>query len=148
MIEPDARILVCLLNHPRDLEIARWDHWYRIPVSHAPPEFLAEYLAFYLSARFGDEKYAIHEYAAVRGHELQRRVDLFPEQPDHPRAQTLYYKIQLGPLQRLPRPIPALRWRRLAFLQTSGDRFIHALEISELRQQAGRRYMTLMEGTE
>lgn len=147
MIEPDARVLICLISHPRDLEIARWDHLYRIPVRHAPADYLADYLAFYLTQRFGDEKWAIHEYARVRGHELVRRVDLFPESPAHPRANDLYYKMQLEPLQRLPRPIPSLRWRRIAFIQTTGDRFMHALEISELTAH-GNRFVTLLDDEE
>jgi hypothetical protein len=147
MIEPDARVLVCLINRPRDLEIARWDHWYRIPVKHAPPDYLANILAFYLTSAFGDEKWAIHEYAEVRGHELVRRVDLFPNEPDHPRANELYYKMQLGPLQRLSRPIPSLKWRRIAFIQTTGDRFLNALEVSELVEvhTHGDRFVQLME---
>lgn len=144
MIAPDARVLVCLINNPRDLEIARWDHWYRIPVKRAPSEYLADYLAFYLTEKFGDEKWAIHEYAAVRGHELVRRVDLFPNEPDHPRADALYYKMQLGPLQRLPRPIPSLRWRRITFIQTTGDRLMNALEIGELTAPSDR-FVKLME---
>ena len=147
MLEPDARVLVCLINRPSDLEIARWDHWYRIPVKHAPPDYLADVLAFYLSAPFGDEKWAIHEYAEVRGHELVRRVDLFPAEPTHPRANELYYKMQLGPLQRLSRPIPSLKWRRIAFIQTTGDRFLNALEVSELVENhaGGDRFVQLME---
>jgi hypothetical protein len=147
MIAPDARVLVCLINHPRDLEIARWDHWYRIPTSHAPSDYLADILAFYLTAAFGDEKWAIHEYAAVRGHELVRRVDLFPDQPNHPRANELYYKMQLGPLQRLSRPIPSLKWRRISFIQTTGDRFLNALEVGELVESKtpGDRFVRLME---
>lgn len=147
MIEPDARVLVCLLNKPRDLEIARWDHWYRIPVKHAPADYLADIIAFYLTSAFGDERWAIHEYAEVRGHELVKRVDLFPDQPDHPHANDLYYKMQLGPLQRLPRPIPSLKWRRIAFIQTTGDRFLNALEVSELVEGrlSGDRFVQLME---
>ncbi|MGQ9813736.1 MAG: hypothetical protein ACUVR3_01055 [Candidatus Roseilinea sp.] len=147
MIEPDDRILVCVMNTPRDLEIARWDHWYRIPVKHAPADYLADILAFYLTSAFGDEKWAIHEYARVRGHELVRRVDLFPDQPDHPRANDLYYKMQLGPLQRLSRPIPSLKWRRITFLQTTGDRFLNALDVSELVESntRGARFVTLMD---
>ena len=147
MIEPDARILICLVNRPRDLEIARWDHWYRIPVKHAPADYLADFIAFYLTAAFGDEKWAIHEYAELRGHELVKRVDLFPDEPDHVRASELYYKMQLGPLQRLARPIPSLKWRRIAFLETTGDRFLNALEMSELvEDHAGSgRFVRLME---
>ena len=147
MIDPAARVLICLINRPRDMEIARWDHWYRIPVKHAPPDYLADILAFYLTASFGDEKWAIHEYAEVRGHELVRRVDLFPDQPNHPRASEAYYKMQLGPLQRLSRPIPSLKWRRIAFIQTTGDRFLNALEVSELVEShtSGDRFVQLME---
>lgn len=146
MLEPEARVLVCLINNPRDLEIARWDHWYRIPVKHAPEEYLADYLAFYLTSAFGDEKWAIHEIAKVRGHELVRRVDLFPEDPNHPRASEAYYKMQLGPLQRLPRPIPSLKWRRISFISTSGDQFNHALEVSELAANSNQ-FVRLMEDT-
>jgi hypothetical protein len=147
MIESDARVLVCLINRPRDLEIARWDHWYRIPVQHAPTDYMADILAFYLTSAFGDEKWAIHEYTQVRGHELVRRADLFPDEPNHPRANDLYYKMQLGPLQRLSRPIPSLKWRRIAFIQTTGDRFLNALEVSELVETHARgdRFVQLME---
>ncbi len=145
MIELDARVLVCLLTRPQDLDGIRWDHWYRIPVKYAPPDLLAEIVAFYLTAGFGDERWAIHEYAHVRGHELVRRVDLFPEQPEHPRANDLYYKLQLGPLQRLPRPIPSLRWRRITFIQTTGERLINALEIGDLTERTQQRFVKLMD---
>ena len=145
MIDHAARVLVCLINQPKDLEIARWDHWYRIPVKHAPPEYLSELLAFYLTADFGDEKWAIHEYAEVRGHELVRRVDLFPDQLDHPRANEAYYKLQLGPLHRLPRPIPSLKWRRVTFIETTGDRLLNALELNDLTERPSNRFVKLMD---
>ena len=83
----------------------------------------------------------------MRGHELVRRADLFPDQADHPRANELYYKMQLGPLQRLARPIPSLKWRRVSFIETTGDRFLNALEISELIEShaSGDRFVQLME---
>jgi hypothetical protein len=145
VIDPDARVLVCLLNEPDDLARVRWDHWYRIPVKHAPAEFMPEIAAFYLTASFGDERWAIHEYADVRGHELVRRIDLFPDAPGHPRAQDLYYKLQLGPLERLPRPVPSLQWRRFVYLQTTGERLLNALELSDLVERGDRRYLRLMD---
>lgn len=147
MLEASSRVLICLVNRPRDLEIARWEHWYRIPVEQAPDEYLADYLAFYLTEAFEDEKWAIHEYAAVRGHELVRRADLFPGEPDHPRAKALYFKMQLGPLLRLPRPVPSLRWRRITFIQTTGERLLNALEVGELAAHS-RHYIRLMEDAE
>ena len=144
-LDPDARVLVCMVNHLHDLEIARWDHWYRIPVRHAPPDFMAEAMAFYLTADFDDERWAVHEWAHVRGHELVRRADLFPAEPHHPHAQDLYYKMQLGPLQRLPRPIPSLRWRRLTFFQTTAERLLQALELGDLVERPNRHLTRLMD---
>jgi len=144
-LEPDARVLVCTVNDPRDLEIARWDHWFRIPVRHAPPDFMAEALAFYLTAAYGDERWAVHEWAHVRGHELVRRIDLFPDDPTHPRSDDLYYKMQIGPLQRLPRPVPSLRWRRFTFITTSGERMMNALELGDLVERPTRHLARLMD---
>ena len=56
-------------------------------------------------------------YAPVRGHELVRRSDLFPDDPDHPRAGEAYYKLQLGPLMEMELPIFSLRWRRVTFIE-------------------------------
>ena len=133
LFHPADRVLVAVMNNPRDFEIARDEGWYRIPVKHAPPT-VAEtaVLAFYFTKAFGEEGWAIHWYAPVEGHELARRRDLLPEEPDHPRADELYYKMQLGPLERLEPPIPSLRWRRIAFIETSWDRFIAAREVRDL----------------
>jgi hypothetical protein len=74
----------------------------------------------------------VHRYAPVRGHELLRRRDLLPDEPDHPRADQAYYAMQLGPLERLELPIISLRWRRITFIETTRDRFQMAQEINEL----------------
>lgn len=144
---PDDRVLVAVMNNPRDFEIAREEGWYRIPLKHAPPTTTeATVLAFYFTKAFGEESWAIHWYAPVRGHELVRRRDLLPEEPDHPRADELYYKVQLGPLERLEPPIPSFRWRRIAFIETSWDRFVTAREVHELLAPGtGGRFVTLMD---
>lgn len=132
-MDADDVVLVALLNQPRDLERVRSERWYRIPVKHAPVHFTqARYLAFYLTRSFGEAKWSIREYASVRGHELVRRRDLFPDQPDHPRAGDAYYKLQLGPLIALKRPIVSRSGRRILFLWTTGDKFLRAVEINDL----------------
>jgi hypothetical protein len=62
---------------------------------------------------------------------MVRRRDLLPDEADHPRADAAYYKLQLGPLERLDPPIISLRWRRITF-ETTWDRFHKAQEINEL----------------
>jgi hypothetical protein len=60
----------------------------------------------------------------VRGHELTFRAD----EP--------YYKIQLGPLGKLPCPSPSRKWRRNTFLYTTGDRLLAMTEINDLIVQS------------
>jgi len=132
-MHPEDRVLVAVMNNRRDFERVRDQGWYRIPVKHASSSTAeSDYVAFYFTKAFGDERWAIHWYAPVRGHEMARRRDLLPDEPDHPRANHAYYKLQLGPLERLDPPIVSLRWRRITFIETTWDRFQVAQEINEL----------------
>jgi hypothetical protein len=131
-MNPEDRILVAIMNLPRDLALARDQGWYRLPQRRAPKGIHVEYLAFYFGRAFGEQKWAIHYYARKLGHELVSRRDLLPDEPDHRRADDLYYKVQLGPLIQLERPIVSLRWRRISFIHTTWDRFVDASEINDL----------------
>jgi hypothetical protein len=128
-----ALILVCFLPTHRDMEIIRLLGWYRIPLRTAPKVIAVDYLAFYQSGAFGKSHSSrIETFAEVQGHELTTRAELFRDQPDHPRANEEYFKIQLGPLQTLPQPILADRWKRITFLYTTGDLFHKAHIINDL----------------
>ncbi|GAB4528869.1 MAG: hypothetical protein Kow0063_05430 [Anaerolineae bacterium] len=148
-VHADDRVLVAIMNNQRDWARVQDEGWYRIPVKHAPPgatDF--DWLAFYFTKAFGDDRWAIHYYAPIQGHELVTRRDLIPSEPDHPRAAQWYYKLQLGRLEHKLPPIVAHRWRRVTFIVTSGDRFINAHEINDLFEQespAGQLYVRLRE---
>jgi hypothetical protein len=106
------------------------------------------WLAFYFTKTFGENRWAIHYYAPIQGHELVTRRDLIPSKPEHPRAGQWYYKLQIGPLEHKLPPIVAHRWRRITFIVTSGDRFMQAHEINDLYEQespAGQLYARLKE---
>ena len=134
---PEDRVLVAYIPNLSDFEIIRNENWYRIPQRYAPKGLHAEYFAFYFGRDFGEQKWAIHYFAEQRGNELVHRLDLFPDQSDHPRANDLYYKVSLGPLQRLQHPIVSLRWRRITFMHTIWDRFQDAIEINDLFIEGG-----------
>ena len=134
-MEPDryATVLVALVNNRRDLEIAREQHWYRLPVRHAPPRAVsAPVLAFYQTAAFGAEKWAVNYWAEATAWDVVTRRQLLPDQPNHPRASQKYYRLALGELQRLPHPIPSRRWRRITFIVTHWERLQEAAEINDL----------------
>ena len=72
-------------------------------------------------ATFRGRKWRIEYLAPVLGHELTTRCELLQDQVDHPRAEEEYFKIQLGPIQKLSQPISAGDWKRFTFLYTTGE---------------------------
>lgn len=133
MLAPTDLVLVAYIPTLRDLEIARVLGWYRIPLATAPKVVAVDYLAFYQPAGFKEHKWRIEWIAPVKGHELASRADLLKDEPDHPHADEEYFKIQLGPMEELPRPIPAAdSWKRITFLYTTGDRLLNAETINDL----------------
>jgi hypothetical protein len=127
-----ARVLVAVINRPRDLALARDAGWYRVPLAHLPQRFAAEYLAFYQTAAFGAERWAVRYYAPVLRYRITTRVELLPAEPNHPRAAEQYYRIDIGPLGELPIPVPAARLRRVTFINTSYGQLRRAADIREL----------------
>ena len=128
----NALLLIAILPTPRDLEIARILGWYRIPLRKAPKVIAVDYLAFYQPLSFGKGGAQIAYIAPVLGHELTLRKELLKNEANHPRAAEEYFKVQIGPLQELPRPIPATKWRRITFLYTTGEYLRSATNINDL----------------
>ncbi len=141
MLDSTSLVLVCLLPSPRDLEIARLLGWYRIPFRSAPKVVAVDILAFYQPGSFGKWAGRIEWIAPVRGHELTTRAELLRDESDHPRAGEEYFKIQLGPLERLPRPVVAEKWKRLTFLYTTGEYLLKAQTLNDLVVQSDERQL-------
>ena len=141
MLTSTSLVLVCLLPSPRDLEIARLLGWYRIPFRSAPKVVAVDYLAFYQPISFGEQGRRIEYMAPVRGHELTTRAELLRDETEHPHANEEYFKLQLGPLERLPHPILADRWRRLTFLYTTGEYLSRAKTLNDLVVQSDERQL-------
>ena len=128
-----ALVLVAILPSQRDFDIARLFGWYRIPLKSAPKVISVDYVAFYQTKSFGDaERWQIAYLAEILGHELTRRRDLIRDEPDHPRAHEEYFKLQIGPLQQLEKPIPAGDWKRITFFYTTGEMFQSAQTVNDL----------------
>jgi hypothetical protein len=128
-----ALMLVGVMPAKKDFEIARLLGWYRIPLRMAPKIVDVDYIAFYQTGVFGEgERWQITRFAVVKGVELTTRRELMRDEPDHPRADEEYYKIQLGPLQTRSAPIKAEKWKRITFLYTTGDLFNQARIINDL----------------
>ena len=128
-----ALILVAVMPNAKDFEIARLLGWYRIPLRMAPKIIEVDYIAFYQTNSFGEaHRWAIEYYAPVLGHELTTRAVLLRDEVDHPRANEEYYKILIGPIQKLSPAIPAGNWKRITFLYTLGCLVNRAKVINDL----------------
>ena len=138
-LSPLALILVAIIPSPEDLKLARMLGWYRIPLRTSPRIINVDYLAFYQPASFRDRKWRVEYLAPLLGHELTTRLDLLQEQIDHPRARDDYFKIQLGPMQRLRQPISAGDWKRFTFLYTTGEYIKGAKTLTDLTVQPSER---------
>jgi hypothetical protein len=128
-MDPDDRVLVAVINRQRDLEAAR-QGWYRIPAARYVWRDV-EYLAFFLSRAFGDDNGAVRWAAPVRGLELARRRDLLPDEAGHRRADEVYYRVAIGPLEPIG-PIPNTRRRPVVFTHTTGALLLSAASIGDL----------------
>ena len=131
-ITPTARVLVAIINRQCDLAAARDAGWYRIPLARAPLALQAEYLAFYQTAVFGSERWAVRYLAPVRAVGIATRATLLPTEAGHARAGERYYRFTLGPLLALPVPVPSQRLRRIAFIPTTVGQLLRARDLNEL----------------
>jgi len=129
---PTSLILVAVMNRPRDLEIARLLGWYRIPLKTAPKVVAVDYLAFYQTSGFGQERWQIRYVAPVLGHELTTRAELLRDESDHPRSREEYFKVQIGGLVPLPKPLLSQKWHRITFLYTTGEYLLNAHSVKDL----------------
>ena len=132
-----ASVLVAFLPAPSDLLLAEEQGWYRIRSRQMADRLRGgierfSYLAFYQPQSFGNEKYCIRRYAPIRAVTEAKRLELLPDQPAHPLADQIYYKLDLGPVSVLERPIVSDRPRRILFIPTTFDRLHRCREINEL----------------
>ena len=125
-------VLVAVVNNERDLLLAQDQHWYRIPVGRAPRQIAAEYLALYQTSAFGVQGQRINYFAPILRYHLLTRADLLPDEPDHTRAAEQYFKIELGELQPLPKPVPSVHQARITFIYTTLERLLQANDVSDL----------------
>lgn len=121
----EDRVLVGVVRRQRDLRWLLDERRYRVPVAAQPDGIDAEVLAFFWRG-------AVYYYAALRGVELARRVDLFPMEAAHPRAQALYWLCQLGSICEARPPIQNTSRRAFAFIHTTWDRFADAVTLDDL----------------
>jgi very-short-patch-repair endonuclease len=127
---------VVLLPKPGDRQIAAEQGWYRIRPGRTVTQLgdLTRFteLLFYQPDAFGPERRMIEFRALVSGYGKVRRSDLFPDEPEHPRADQVYHCFRLGPLEPLARPIRSRIGRRMLFVPTTRARVAGANDINDL----------------
>lgn len=135
-MEAEDRVLVGVVNRKRDLTHLLTTRSYRIPQVRMPDGVSAEALAFFLSRSAHPAMSGIYHYALLRGIELHRRRDIMPQEPQHRRADDLYWLCQLDTIRENRPPILNPGGRAISFIHTTWDRFADALTIQDLYQRA------------
>jgi hypothetical protein len=127
-------VLVAVINNAIDLRRAAEEGWYRIPQRRAPRRIGADFLAFYLTAGCGNAEAAhtVPCYAPTRRYQLLTRAELLPQECGHPRANDYYYRVEIGPLEQLERPVPARTYHRVTFIHTTMERLLSAEDVLDL----------------
>ncbi|MBZ0316442.1 MAG: hypothetical protein K8L91_08485 [Anaerolineae bacterium] len=134
-MNPEDAVLVGVVSRKRDFEIARDQHWYRVPTKQAPNGITARYIALFFSSAktFGEQASTIAYYAEIAGYELTHRRDLLPDESPHARDDEEYYKLQFRELiERTPPIVNKPKPHRFAFIYTTWDRFEQAHHIRDL----------------
>lgn len=130
---PEDPVIIGVMNRRKDFEIAQQALWYRVPVEKAPKAGYMRYVGFFFSRDFGNMNGTIHYFAEITGHERATRAQLLPEETGGKKDDTReYFKLQFRELRAKVPPIINQHKRRLAFIFTTWDRFIHAQTISDL----------------
>lgn len=134
---PQPDTLIAIIPSTGDFAIAQRERWYRIPCRTAPDMLpMARWLAFYHPATFGEHKWAVHFIAPIEGIDRVLRRDLLPDEPRHPRALEPYFRVRLGAMHKLDRPVPSARRRRIVFIPTTLAKLRAAHEINDLYHES------------
>ncbi len=132
---PPVDALVAIARTRESFARAVDEHWYHLPLDKAPPALRAgqvQTVAFYLPGSFGAEAFQVTYAAPLLATATMTRRELFPHEPDHPRAGVEYMRLSLGEVERLPRPIPSQRLRRIVVFTTTRAKLEAATEINDL----------------
>ena len=129
--EKNDLVLIGVVKRAEDLKHVEDDHWYRIPARVAFRK-LPGYLAVYPTSRCGGRGGGISFYSQIHKIIRVKRIELLPEENLHPRAEEWYWKLELGPPQKLPRRIENRLRRRITFAYTTRNKLLNSHEMGEL----------------
>jgi very-short-patch-repair endonuclease len=131
-MEDKTEVLVAFLPNKKDFAILQEQRWYRIPIASRPKRWPPKYLAFYQPKAFGDDAFKIRYYGLVKNIDIVTRKELFPNEFESERSEKRYYRLGLESLQEWKKPIPSRLPRRIVFVPTTWDKFIHAEQMNDL----------------
>lgn len=133
--EPNT-ILIAIMNNAKDFLVAQNEGWYRIPHGKQTTPLIVrdntvQKIAFYHTSKFKDYKFSVRFVAEVKEIAVVSRKELFPKEMEtHPKAKNKYYRLSLGPLKLLSKPIVSNRHRRILFISTTETKFQKTLELA------------------
>lgn len=128
-----SNTIVCWLKQKRDLSLLLLEGWYRIPVSTKLENLhKVEYLGFYQPHAFGKYGGTISHYSKIESIEVKKRIELFPNNPRHSKANDDYYKIYVKDINVIKNPLKCKRSRRNYFISTTLEKLLNAEDFNDI----------------
>ncbi len=125
--------IICWLKQKRDLSLLLLEGWYRIPVSTKLDNLSkVKYLGFYQPHILGKYGGTISHYATIDRMEVKKRIELFPNNTRHPKANDDYYKIYVKDINVIQNPLMCKRKRANYFINTTLEKLLNAEEFNDI----------------
>ncbi|MBI5138640.1 MAG: DUF559 domain-containing protein [Candidatus Vogelbacteria bacterium] len=135
MGKPDSNsrknVLVAVLKDERDFNLLFCEYWYRIPQIYLPKRKFT-HIAFYQPAIFGKDGKCVRFYGRIADKEMRTRLELLPNEPNHPRANDSYCKFTFEKIVELRHSVRNIIPRRVSFGFTDIASLRRANDILEL----------------
>jgi very-short-patch-repair endonuclease len=91
-----------------------------------------KYLGFYQPHVFGKYGGTISHYAKIESIEIKKRIELFPKNTRHPKANGDYYKIYVNDINVLKNPLKCKRNRANYFINTTLEKLLNAEQFNDI----------------
>jgi len=128
-----SNTIVCWLKQKRDLSLLLLEGWYRIPLSTRLSNLhKVKYLGFYQPHVLGKYGGTISHYATIENIEVKKRIELFPNNTRHPKANDDYFKIFVKDINVLKNPLKCKRKRTNYFINTTLEKLLNAAEFNDI----------------
>lgn len=131
-IAPADAVVLALLRRQGDEQRLLQAGTYHLPITHSGLLDEVRAMAWYVPAWHADTPWSVRYWGTIADRWLTTRRLYLPEEPNHPRADNLYWVVRITHLERLDPVLPSARWRRIGIHRLSAAAVQRASELGDV----------------